>query len=548
MDHFPGAVLRGQNVITRTKMSAKRRILIVEDETIVAMDIERGLRALGYEVAGVTGSGEEAVRLAGVHRPDVALMDIRLHGRMDGIEAGRIIRTQYQVPIVFLTAHADAGTVERAKVAEPFGYLLKPFEDGELHTTLEIAFHKRELEKAAAQEAFEALHLSEQRFRMLVDSLKDHAIFLLDLRGRIVSWNPGAERVYGYEESQVLGKHVSIFYRPEDIVANEPERYLRRAVLEGRAHTEGWRVRKDGGLFWAEVVVTPLLDRSGQLVGFARMTRDITERKRAEEQIRELNSSLERRVQERTAELNEANKELEAFAYSVAHDLRAPLRGLRSYLSIIQEEIGPGVPPETAAYLDRSTDCAERMTRLIDDLLSLSQIGRHGLKRKSLALDKLVREVIEELKPETTGRQIEWRLQPLPLLHCDTGLIRQVFANLLSNAVKYTLPRSQAIIEVGRTEEAGETLLFVRDNGVGFDMSRAHKLFQPFTRLHPNREFQGSGVGLATVDRIIRRHGGRIWAEAAPDQGATFFFSLGPNCLARSGQADLTTQSSGPPI
>ena len=489
------------------------------------MDIERGLRKLGYLVVATTGTGEEAVRLATEHRPDLVLMDIRLQGSMDGIDAGCQIRRRLGIPIVFLTAYADARTVERAKHAEPFGYLLKPFEDSELHTTIEIALHKRQAEQQKLQAASEALRQSEERFRLLVESLEDYAVFLLDPQGRIVTWNTGAERIKGFKQEEVIGQHFSIFYRPEEVVRNLPEKILWGAAHEGRVRDEGWRLRKDGSPFWADILVTALRDKDGQLVGFAKITRDITDRKRAEEEIRQLNVELEQRVRERTAELSAANRELEAFTYTVAHDLRAPLRGIRGYLVVLQEELGPEMSQEAAEHLGRGQVCAERMNALIDDLLKLSRVGRQALQRQPTSLNTLVDESVNELRSETQNRQIEWQIQPLPVVHCDPGLMKQVFFNLLSNACKYTQHRAPAIIQVGHTKIRNERVFYVRDNGAGFDMAHAKKLFQPFSRLH-GQEFPGTGVGLATVSRIIAKHGGRIWAEASPERGATFYFTL----------------------
>jgi PAS domain S-box-containing protein len=516
----------------------RKRLLIVEDETVVAMDIERGLTRLGYEVVASTGQGEEAIRLADQLHPDLVLMDIRLQGAMDGIQAGQTIRRDLGIPIVFLTAYADTNTVERAKLAEPFGYLLKPFEDNELHTVVEIALHKRQTEQETMQRTHEALRQSEERFQLLVESLQDYAVFLLDPQGRIITWNRGAQRIKGYPAEEVLGQHFSLFYRPEEVVRNVPEKVLWRANRDGRAQVEGWRVRKDGSSFWADVVITALRDTSGKLLGFAKITRDITQRKLAEDEIRQLNASLELKVQERTAELRAANQELEAFASTVAHDLRAPLRGICGFLFVLQEELGPRLTKAAAEYLSRGQSCAKRMNTLIDELLSLARVGQQALKRRPTSMAALVREVMEELGCETCGQAIDWKIEDMPVADCDPSLMKLVYQNLLSNACKYSKNQPRAAIHVGTLLQRGETIFFVRDNGVGFNMAHVHHLFQPFSRLH-GTEFQGTGVGLATVERIIRRHGGRVWAEAEEGQGATFYFSLGPAVPSLSTPAEL---------
>jgi signal transduction histidine kinase len=243
----------------------------------------------------------------------------------------------------------------------------------------------------------------------------------------------------------------------------------------------------------------------------------------AEENLKKANERLERR----TAELSETNIELESFAYSVAHDLRAPLRHIAGYSGALTQDYGPKLDEEGLRCLGKIASSARQMGRLVDDLLALSQIGRQELVFQETELGSLVAQVVEDLAPESAGRELEWQIGELFSAECDPGLMKQVFMNLLSNAVKYTRRQAHALIQVGQTMQNGEPVIFVRDNGVGFEMQYADKLFGVFQRLHKARDFEGTGVGLAIVQRIIRKHGGRIWAEAAVDQGATFFFTLG---------------------
>jgi signal transduction histidine kinase len=249
----------------------------------------------------------------------------------------------------------------------------------------------------------------------------------------------------------------------------------------------------------------------------------IQRRNLAEQSLKQANSHLEAR----TAELLEANSEMESFAYSVAHDLRAPLRHITGYSHVLNQDYGPLLDSEGRRYLEKIGDGAQKMGHLVDDLLGLSKIGRQELSLQVTQLDTLLREVVDEFGEEYSGRQIEWRIGDLFVVECDPGLMRQVFVNLLSNAVKYTGKRERAVIEVGQTMQNNERVIFVRDNGAGFDMQYAGKLFGVFQRLHKPRDFEGTGVGLAIVQRIVRKHGGRIWAEAELDRGATFFFTLG---------------------
>ena len=254
---------------------------------------------------------------------------------------------------------------------------------------------------------------------------------------------------------------------------------------------------------------------------------DVTEHKRAKEALRKFNAELEWRVRQRTAELEAAMKELDAFAYSVSHDLRAPLRHVSGFAELLRTSAGPSLPDQSRHYLEEITGSATQMGRLIDDLLQFARMGRIELRHQRLELAELVEEGIQELRPEINGRNILWKKNPLPEVQADSALLRQVLANLLANAIKYTRPRDPAKIEIGCASENGqETVIFIRDNGVGFDMQYADRLFGVFQRLHADEEFEGTGVGLANVRRIIARHGGRTWAEGKVDEGATFYFSL----------------------
>lgn len=254
---------------------------------------------------------------------------------------------------------------------------------------------------------------------------------------------------------------------------------------------------------------------------------EIAERARVEEEVRALNTGLEQRVLARTSELAVTNEELEAFTYSVAHDLQAPLRNIQSYAQMLEEEYAAKMPDEASHCLKRIGLLGKNMRQLLEDMLRLSVISKQDLHCRGAELRGVVEEVVAGFKLETRNRQIEWHIGELPFATCDPGLIRQVFVNLISNAVKYSQLREKATIEIGQTQSGDEPVIYVRDNGIGFDMKYAGKLFGVFQRLHGTETFEGTGVGLATVARIIRKHGGRIWAEAQADQGATFFFTLG---------------------
>ncbi len=249
--------------------------------------------------------------------------------------------------------------------------------------------------------------------------------------------------------------------------------------------------------------------------------------KESEAEIRRLNADLERRVKERTAELTSANRELESFAYSISHDLRAPLRGIDGFSHLLDEEYGDWIDDQGRGYIERVRKAVQRMGTLIDDILELSRVTRQEMRREDVDLSRLATEVAEEISRAQPGRRVDFVHAPGCHANGDAQLLRLLLQNLLENAWKYTGPSNTAKVEFGSETADGKTVFFVRDNGVGFDMRYAGRLFSPFERLHKPQEFEGSGVGLATVSRIAHRHGGRIWAEAKPGEGATFRFTLG---------------------
>src|SRR2546425_1226176 len=403
---------------------------------------------------------------------------------------------------------------------------------------------------------------SEERFRLLVEGVKGYAIFMLDPLGHIVSWNRGAEQIKGYRPDEIIGQHFSCFYPPEDSERGKPEQELSVAASEGRLEDEGWRVRKDGSRFWADVVITALRDEAGCLCGFSKVTRDITDRKQAEDTLRESEERIRSVVDtaheafiamDSEGRITDWNHQAEstfgwsrsevtgqplaqtiippqyreAYTYSVSHDLRAPLRQISGFSQILARELGPRIDPAALHYLQQIQKGVQQMGKLVDDLLNLGRVGRQALKEQLTDLRSLLEAVLADLKPEAEGREIEWIIGQLPPAKCDPGLIRLVFANLLSNAIKFTRHQEHAIIQVGQMTLDGEVVFFVRDNGVGFNMRYVDKLFGIFQRLHLQEDFEGTGVGLATVQRIIHKHGGRVLAETEPYKGATFYFTPG---------------------
>jgi light-regulated signal transduction histidine kinase (bacteriophytochrome) len=270
----------------------------------------------------------------------------------------------------------------------------------------------------------------------------------------------------------------------------------------------------------------PLKNEDGVVEQWFGTNTDVDALKRAEEEIKALNTELEARVNRRTAELQVANRELEAFSYSVSHDLRAPLRAINGFAGIVLEDFGPKLPAECRDYLERMRKGGLRMGELIDDLLAFARLSRQPLNRQPVDVTQLVHDVLTDLHLDQTGRNIETRIGDLPVCQGDRALLKQVWINLLSNAVKYSRDRNPSIVEIGTQQDNRQCAYFVRDNGVGFEMQYSHKLFGVFQRLHRVEEFEGTGVGLAIVQRIVHRHGGRVWASSEPNRGATFYFTL----------------------
>lgn len=363
--------------------------------------------------------------------------------------------------------------------------------------------------------ATDALKQSEEMFRLIVSNIKDYAIIVLDPEGQVISWNGGAQRIKGYATDEILGQHFSVFYPPDDLAAGKPDIELSRARKEGRFEDESWRVRKDGSRFWANVVVTPLNDDTGRLRGFVKITRDVTERKRAEQEILR-----------RSQELETANKELEAFSYSVSHDLRSPLRGIEGFSQALQEDYERQLDTTAQDYLRRIRVATHRMGELIDDLLDLARVTRAEMHRESIDLTRLAHEVAQELRSIEPQRTVALKIADGLQAHGDSRLVRVALQNLIGNAWKFTSKREQAEIEFGEKTTNGDRAYFVRDNGAGFDPSYASRLFGAFQRLHAVNEFPGTGIGLATVQRIIHRHGGAVWAEGFVNRGATIYFTL----------------------
>ena len=378
------------------------------------------------------------------------------------------------------------------------------------------------------RQADEEVRRSEERFRTSearLQAFMNHSpsvMFIKDLDGRYVHVNEQFTRAFGLPRAQILSHTDAQLFAVEQAVqfttndaqvlaAGAPVEIEESALYEDGSHT-------------SLVCKFPIHDDAGSIAAIGGVVTDITQRKKAEQAIERLNQDLKYQ----TAELIAANADLESFCYSIAHDLRAPLRQILGFSRILSEEHAAQLHGEASRYLANVHDGVLQMGNLVDALLSLARVGKKELALQWTPLEEIVQSVVQELAAQGLGGETEWRIGALFSVECDPRLMKQVFMNLLSNALKYSRPRARVVIEVGENMEGREHVVFVRDNGVGFDMQYASKLFGVFERLHKSKDFEGTGVGLAIVERIIRKHGGRIWAQAAPDRGATFFFTIGP--------------------
>jgi PAS domain S-box-containing protein len=390
-------------------------------------------------------------------------------------------------------------------------------------TALERA--RLELEAKVEQRTAELRRSNDQlREQAGLLDLTHDAIFVRDMTDVIRYWNQGAQAFYGWTAEETAGKTThdllkTVFPAPLDAINAE---LLRTGHWEGDLlHT-----RRDGATLIVASRWALQRDESGKPVVVLQTNNDVTERRQAEDALRRLNAELEQKVAERTAGLEAANRELEAFSYSVSHDLRAPLRHMAGYAELLQKQAASTLDDKSRRYLVTILDASRRMGMLIDDLLAFSRVGRAEIQKAAVKLDQVVKEAVTEVRRETEGRDIAWRIGALPEVNGDRALLRLVVVNLVANAVKFTRPRAHAEIRIEAADRGHEVVVTTADNGVGFDMKYADKLFGVFQRLHRPEEFEGTGIGLATVQRIVHRHGGRVWAEGAVDGGATFHFSI----------------------
>ena len=372
--------------------------------------------------------------------------------------------------------------------------------------------------------AIATLRESAELFRLLVDSVADYAIYMLDPAGKVVSWNKGAERLKGYTEAEILGKDVSVFFLPEDVAAGKPALELARATAEERTEQEAWRVRKDGSRFWADVIVTALRDDDGKLRGVAKVTRDFSARKASEDAARE--AAI--RLRAYATRLERSNRELEVFAAVASHDLQEPLRKIRAFGDRLANKYGAELDAGGRDYLSRMCGAAARMQDLIENLLTFSRVTTKAQPFTTVELGSVARDALSDLESRVAQAGGRVEVGALPSLVADATQMHQLLQNLVGNAIKFHRAGVAPVVRVSsRALPDGERFeIRVEDNGLGFEPQYAERIFGMFQRLHGRSEFEGTGIGLAICRRIVERHGGTIVASGVPGEGALFTVTL----------------------
>jgi PAS domain S-box-containing protein len=393
-----------------------------------------------------------------------------------------------------------------------------------------IGFSKVTKDLSARRKEETILRQSEERYRSLVEQVKDYAIFMLDDKGRIVSWNEGAKRIKGYEPEEVTGKHFSLFYPQEEITKGKPAYELKIARQYGKYEEEGWRIRKDGSKFWANVIITAVYNTEGALLGFSKVTRDLTERKLAEQgerEIAEKHRQIARELEILNAELTKTNYDLEQFTSIVSHDLKEPLRTVKSFLHVIRNQIKKGKMDHVEQFVEKSILAADRMKGLIENLLDYSQVSKGPIRTEPLQLEELIEHVKQNLKGsiEASGAEVLFESTIENIITGDRIQLMQLLQNLISNAIKFT-DTVPPVIKLTHKRKLNYAFFSVADNGIGMDADSTEKIFDPFRRLHAARNYPGAGMGLAICKKVVERHQGKIWVESQPGQGSTFHFTL----------------------
>lgn len=510
-----GVEFRGEGAMDADEQATT--LLYVEDEADIR-ELIGGMLTRNYPGLQllVAGDGHAGLELFRERQPEIVMTDICMPV-MDGLQMASALRSlNPEIFLIAVTAASDADKVMRALEIGFNQYVLKPVDQQKLFAAVDTC---RALHAMRRQ-----ITAQEGRIRQLsrVVAESPSSVVVTDVRGIITYVNPRFTRMTGYTGDEVLGRHPR--FLKSDVMPPEVYDQLRTTVVSGRE----WRGEllnrhKSGVLYWESMSIFPLRGDDGEIVNYVAVSEDVTERKQAESAITALNRDLAVRA----ADLEAANRELEAFSYTVAHDLHGPLQWIGGYSRAILKRSGDRLDETCRRYLEEIATGVVRMEQVIEALLDFSRFSRDTLQRQTVDLGEIARAVAADLQKIEPGRAVTFRIAEGVTVSGDRHLLFVVLQNLLGNAWKYTGKQADAVIEFGVQQKRGGSACFVRDNGSGFDPRAAGKIFEPFYRLSEGEEFRGLGIGLATVQRIIQRHGGTVWAEAAPGAGATFYFTIG---------------------
>jgi len=511
------------------------RVVIVDDaqplRALLRSTLDRDGR---FDVVGEADNGRDGVEVVLSRTPDVVLLDLAMPV-MDGLEAiPRIVAGSPATQIVVLSGFEARQVEEEVIELGAAAYLPKGVRPGELTETLNrlccaapvCAPNGRRPPVAApvavasppappiAEEPDTCLHL--------VDVMEDYAICALDVDGHVVSWNRGALRVKGYADDDIMGSHISRFYPAGEAADGAPESLLARAATAGSAATEGWRVRHDGGRFWADVVLMALRDDAGALTGFLEVTRDATERRNSVDTLERMNRELE----QRTDQLVSSNYELEQLASVLSHDLNSPLRAVGGFANLLAEDCADHLDEAGRRYVRHIVRGVDRMRALIDDLISYARVGAEDATSEPVDCTEVMRTVGDALSLTLANTGAELSVGDLPVVSGPAGDLFQLFSNLVGNALKFVAAGVHPRVAVDAHAEGEGWHLTVTDNGIGIEPDQRERVFRMFQRLHPANTYDGTGIGLAICQKVVQRRGGRIWIEAAPQAGSVVHLTL----------------------